>query len=82
MKRRGGIARSLFFFGENMAGKLFTVVMKIHGLIPVKEEQEYIDALQYLLDRGLSYDMNEFVTDVTNLYLKENRLSIPPEIIN
>ncbi len=61
---------------------LFKVVMKVHGLIPVKEEQEYIDALQYLLDRGMSYDLNDFVTDVTNLYLKENRLQIPPDIIN
>tara|TARA_B100000073_G_C23695795_1_gene558283 strand:- start:758 stop:955 length:198 start_codon:yes stop_codon:yes gene_type:complete len=61
---------------------LFKVVMKVHGLIPVKEEQEYIDALQYLLDRGMSYDLNDFVTDVTNLYLKENRLTIPPDIIN
>lgn len=65
-----------------MSDKLYEVVMKIHGLIPVKEEQEYIDALQYLLDRGMSYDLNEFVTDVTNVYLKDNRLSIPPEIIN
>ena len=82
MKRRRGIERSLFFFGENMSDRLYEVVMKIHGLIPVKEEQEYIDALQYLLDRGMSYDLNDFVSDVTNVYLKDHRLVIPPEIIN
>tara|TARA_B100001142_G_C14109191_1_gene568431 strand:- start:336 stop:536 length:201 start_codon:yes stop_codon:yes gene_type:complete len=62
--------------------KLYKVIMKVHGLIPCKEEEEYIEALQYLLDNNLAFDISEFVNDITNMYLAEKKLHISPEKIN
>ena len=61
---------------------LYKVIMKIHGLIQCEEEQEYIDALQYLLDHNLAFGISEFVSDITNMYLAEKKLYISPKKIN
>jgi len=62
--------------------KLYKVIMKVHGLIPCEEEEEYIEALQYLLDNNISFDASEFINDILNMYLAEKKIHIRPEKIN
>lgn len=61
---------------------LFRQILKIHGLLKCKSEDEYIEALQFILDRGLSYDINDYVSDVTNVYLRANKIKMPKNILN
>ena len=41
--------------------RLFREILKVHGLLKCKREEEYISALQYILDRGVSYKINDYV---------------------
>ena len=62
--------------------KLFKIIMKVHGLIPCEEEEEYIEALQCLLDYNIGFDTSEFMNDILNMYLAEKKIHIRPEKIN
>ena len=56
---------------------LFREILKVHGLLKCKSEIEYISSLQYILDRGVSYKINDYVSNATDVYLKEKKISYP-----
>ena len=55
--------------------RLFREILKVHGLLKCKREEEYISALQYILDRGFAYKINDYVSEATDIYLKEEKIS-------
>ena len=57
--------------------RLFREILKVHGLLKCKREEEYISALQYILDRGVSYKINDYVSNATDFYLKSRKISYP-----
>ena len=57
--------------------RLFREILKLHGLLKCKREEEYISALQYILDRGVSYKINDYVSNATDVYLKSKKISYP-----
>ena len=54
--------------------KLFRRVLKVHGLLKCNSEEEYINALQYILDRGIAYKINDYISDTTDAYLKAEKI--------
>ena len=60
--------------------RLFREILKVHGLLKCKREEEYISALQYILDRGVSYKINDYVSNATDVYLKSKKISYPKKI--
>ena len=60
--------------------RLFREILKVYGLLKCKREEEYISALQYILDRGVSYKINDYVSNATDVYLKEKKIEYNQEI--
>ena len=54
--------------------RLFREILKVHGLLKCKREEEYISALQYILDRGIAYKINDYISDTTDVYLKAEKI--------
>ena len=54
--------------------RLFREILKVHGLLKCKREEEYIIALQYILDRGIAYKINDYISDTTDVYLKAEKI--------
>ena len=53
--------------------RLVREILKVHGLLKCLSEIEYISSLQYILDRGVSYKINDYVSNATDVYLKEKK---------